>query len=39
MAYFGYGTRLVAYRAIDNHTYERGGNGIRGLGLFRANAL
>jgi RNA-directed DNA polymerase len=22
-AYFGYGTRLPAYRAIDNHVYER----------------
>ena len=22
-AYFGYGTRLPAYRAIDNHVYDR----------------
>jgi RNA-directed DNA polymerase len=22
-AYFGYGTRLLAYRAVDNHVYER----------------
>ena len=22
-AYFGYGTRLPAYRAVDNHVYER----------------
>ena len=22
-AYFGYGTRLQAYRAIDNHVYDR----------------
>jgi RNA-directed DNA polymerase len=22
-AYFGYGTRLMAYRAVDNHVYER----------------
>ena len=23
-AYFGYGTRLMAYRAVDNHVYDRG---------------
>jgi RNA-directed DNA polymerase len=22
-AYFGYGTRLTAYRAVDNHVYDR----------------
>ena len=22
-AYFGYGTRLMTYRAVDNHVYER----------------
>ena len=22
--YFGYGTRLMAYRAVDNYVYERG---------------
>jgi RNA-directed DNA polymerase len=22
-AYFGYGTRLQAYRAVDNHVYDR----------------
>ena len=23
MVYFGYGTRLPAYRAVDNHVYDR----------------